>query len=225
MKPKTLARIALKNIEKGIYVFDSEQRKIEALRVIEDVLHGKPDINNDNLQDPIIEFNIGVYVPNFDYPIIPVDSTGEPIIWDEDDTNFVVPGNGTHIFRGIGLSGEKYYMGYLKSLAPFRETIVKVDRYTNLEFAAYAFLCTMTRIIDKDYALDHMVEDYALKIEYDVLLDHWKEFSKVDNIKEFENNQKHLYIKWLQKWICRYGTNPDAHMKILRFPKKEEIEI
>lgn len=220
MKPRTLARIALKNIQKGVFIFDCPERKKEALRVIDDILHGDPDVKNEHLDDPIVEFHIGVYIPNFDYPIVPVDTEGTPIVWDERNHSFKIPGNGTHVFRGIGISGEHYYMGYLKSLASFRDAEIKVDRYTNVDYAAYAFLCTMTRIIDKDYALDHMVDDYPLKIEYDVLLDHWQEFTKTEDVKIFEMKQKHLYIRWLQTWISKHGTNPDTHMRVLRNQKK-----
>lgn len=216
MKPRTLARIALKNIENGNFTFDSKKRNDEALRVIDDLLHGTPDVDNSQLDDPIVELHCGVYIPNFDYPLVPVDQDNNPIVWTSDDESYVVPGRGTHIFRGIGISGEPYYMGFLKCLAPFREATIKVDRYTDVDHAAFAFICTMSRVIDKDYALDHMVEDYALKNEFEVLLEHWQEISKTENIKDFEAEQKHLYIKWLQRWISIHGTNPDTHMRVLR---------
>lgn len=224
MKPRTLARIALKNIENKFFTFDCIDRKKEALRVIEDVLHGKPDIDNAQLDDPIVELHCGVYIPNFDYPLVPVNQNNEPIVWTEDDESYQIPGRGTHIFRGIGISGEPYYMGYLSCLAPFRESVIKVDRYTDVNHAAFAFMCTMTRVIDKDYALDHMVEDYGLKNEFEVLLEHWQDISKTENLKDFETEQKHLYIKWLNKWILTHGTNPDTHMRVLRNIKQTPIE-
>lgn len=224
MKPKTLAKIALEKINKNIFIFDKPERKNEAVKQINNVIKNKniENIINDELEDPILEFHIGVYVPNFDYPIIPVDKNGDPIIWENYDKNFIIPGNGTHIFRGVGISGEYYYMGLLKSLAPFRDIDIKVDRYTDLENAAYAFLCTMTRNIDKDWAMDHQVSDDPLQYEWDVLIDHWKDFTKVQNKKEFEMKQKHLYIKWLQKWISKHGTNPDTHMRLLRNTKRNQ---
>lgn len=225
MKPRTLARIAKRHIDSGKFIFDCPERKDEALRQIKALIKGEPEISNEDLNDPIVELHIGVYVPDFDYPIIPIDYQGNPIVWNKSE-NFVIPGNGSHIFRGVGLSGDYYYLGYLDSLSPFRDSIIKVDRYTDVDMAAYAMVCTMSRVIDKKKAQDFIVEDYPLLLEHDVLLKFWKskEGSVEKPLKEFEKEQKALYIKWLYKWISVNGTNPETHMRVLRNPKKNDIK-
>jgi len=222
MKPRALARYALRNIKNGKFQFDCLERKGEALRVIDDILRGDPNENKLDGDDPIIEFHIGIYIPNFDYPLVPIDKNKNSIVWAEENDSFIVPGSGTHTFRGIGLSGESYYMGYLKSLAPYKDALIKVDRYTDIEHAAFTMLCTMTRIVDKDKAFDFIPYDTPLQLEFDILLEHWNMASKSHDPKEFEKEQKHIYMKWLQQWICKHGTNPDTHMRALRIPKKEQ---
>lgn len=217
MKPRTLARIAMRNIESGKFIFDCQERKDEAIRQIKNIVSGPAAEDKSDHDDPIVEFHVGVYIPNFDYPIVP-ENNGEPMVWREDG-KYMIPGAGSHTFKGIGLSGESYYMGYLDTLSPYRNAIIKADRYTTVDRAAYAFLCTMTRVLDKAYALDHMVCDYPLKVEHEVLVEKWSDQTTQDNIKEFEDEQKHLYVKWLQKWIVTHGTNPDTHMRVLRLPK------
>jgi hypothetical protein len=218
MKPRTLARIAQRLIDNGTFVFDCPERKEEALKQIKNLLSGKAETVE--LEDPIVEFHIGVYIPNFDYPLIPVDRNNAPIVWKE-SKNYIIPGDGTHMFRGVGLSGEYYYMGYLESLAPYRDAIIKVDRYTDVTRAAYTMLCTMSRQLNKAELLDHMITDYPIKVEYDVLRENWEKNTSDVNVKEFEAQQKKLYIKWLQKWIMTHGRNPDTHMKVLRNPKNK----
>jgi hypothetical protein len=218
MRLKVFVNLCAKYIKNDIFIFDSEARKKEALTILNHVIynHTKYDISNDVLEDPIVEFEAGVYIPNFDYPIIPIDVDGNPIVWEPSNDKYVIPGNGTHIFRGVGLSGEHYYIGYIKNLNAFRECHIKVDRYTDINYALYAFLCTMTRILDKDAAFDHIVEKYPIKPEYEVLSDHWMAFSKSKNVKEFELNQKKLYMKWMQCWITTHGKQPVSHMRVLR---------
>lgn len=212
MKPRTLARIALKSIEDGTFTFDSLKRKDEAIRQMRQIVSGKADSNNP--EDPIIEIHIGVYIPNFDYPIIQSNDSGEPVIWVETG-DYSVPGTGSHVVKGIGVSGESYFLAFLDSLAPFREAIIKVDRYTDVVRAAHALVCTMTRILNKQEV--QKVTNLPLKMEYDVLMEEW---NKHDDVKEFDKEQHRLYIQWLQKWISVHGRNPDTHMRVLKPPKK-----
>jgi len=213
MKPRTLARVALKYIESNEFTFDSDLRKKEAVRQMRQIISGKP-VGMNPLEDPIIEIHIGVYVPNFDYPIVPIDEHGEPSVWKENG-KYLVPGHGNHVVKGISVSGESYFMSFLESLAPFRNTIIKVDRYTDVKRAAYALVSTMSRIINKKSL--EVVTTQPLKIEYDTLLEEWHTH---DDVKEFEKEQHKLYIKWLTNWIEIHGRNPDTHMRVLKTPKK-----
>jgi len=210
MKPRTLARFALKKINDNTFIFDTEERKAEAIRQMKKIIVGKPDSSN-SPEDPIVELHIGVFIPNFDYPIVPVDANGEAIVWQEDGT-YLIPGNGTHEMKGVSLSGESYFMSYLDSLAPYRDTVIKVDRYTNITRAAYALVCAMSRVVIKP-----PLNTVPLKIEYDVLLDEWNTHT---DIKQFEKEQHKLYIQWLGKWISIHERNPDTHMRVLRPAKK-----
>lgn len=219
MKPRTLARHALKLINSGLFSFDSDERKTEAIQQMKSILTGKPESEN-NPNDPIVEFHIGVFIPNFDYPIIPVDSNNDPIVWEEDG-EFPVPGLGTHTFKGVGISGEKYYMSYLTSLSPFREATVKVDRYTDMDRAAYALVCTMSQILNKE-TLIPSTGNMPIKMDYEELIEHWNSIPDHKD-KTFEDKQHKLYIKWLQKWINIHGKNPETHMRVLRTPKKSNI--
>lgn len=218
MKPRTLARHALKLIESGLFDFDCEDRKTEAVKQMKSIISGKTEAQN-NPDDPIIEFHIGVYIPNFDYPIIPTDEDHKPIVWEEDG-EFPVPGLGTHTFKGLGISGEKYYMSYMSSLAPFRDAVVKVDRYTDMDRAAYALVCSMSMILNKDEFIDS-IGDNPIKMDYEQLLDLWKSIPHSKD-KDFEDRQHKLYIKWLQRWINIHGKNPETHMRVLRTPKKSK---
>jgi hypothetical protein len=214
MKPRTLARIAIKHIEDGSFSFDTEERKQEAIRQMRQIISGKP-VGSNSPEDPIVEIHIGVYIPNFDYPIVPSDVvTGEPIVWQETN-QYLVPGPGSHIVKGVGVSGECYFMSFLGSLAPFRNAVIKVDRYTDVKRAAHALVCTMTRILEKD-AL-HGVTEQPLKMEYDALLEEWHTH---DDVKAFEKDQHKLYIRWLSRWIEIHGRNPDTHMRVLKPLKK-----
>jgi hypothetical protein len=214
MKPRTLARIAIKFIEDGSFIFDTEARKQEAIRQMRLIISGKPTVEN-NPEDPIIEIHIGVYIPNFDYPIVQTDALGEPVVWAENH-NYQVPGSGSHIVKGMSVNGEAYFMSYLNSLAPFRNTVIKVDRYTDVKRAAHALVCAMTRILDKSSI--KAITDQPLKMEYDVLLEEWNAH---EDAKTFEKEQHKLYIRWLSMWIEIHGRNPDTHMRVLKPPKKE----
>jgi hypothetical protein len=218
MKPRTLARYALDRIEDGTFTFDSDSRKKVCLEQIECLLHGKPKYEN-NPEDPIIEIHIGVYIPNFDYPIVPINEAGEPIIWKEDG-RYLIPGGGTHVVRGVGLSGEKYYINYLDSWAQFREAIVKVDRYTDMDRAAWAFISAMCLIEDKQ-KYTHAFGQFPIKLDQDELMYNWS--CKTENHKEFEAEQKKLYIRWLQGWIQTHGKNPETHLRVLRIKKDCKI--
>lgn len=214
MKPRTLARYALKKIQDGTFTFDTEDRKAEATRQMKKIVSGRPTSIN-NPEDPIIELHIGVYIPNFDYPIVATDEHGNPIVWKEDGI-YSVPGNGTHTVMGISLSGESYYMSYLESLAPFRDAVVKVDRYTDITRAAYALVCVMSHILNKT-ELSKEIGFAPLKVKYDVLLEEWNTH---EDAKQYEKDQHRLYIKWLMEWISVHGRNPDTHMRVLRPAKK-----
>lgn len=215
MKPRTLARHAIKCIKSGLFEFDTKKRQKEAMRQMKSIISGEPKYKNEDLDDPIIDFHIKVYVPNYDYPIIPVDKNNEPIVWEE-DFNYYIPSTNIE-FKGVGLSGELYYMQYLYSLAPFRNANIKVDKYIDLDRAACTLVSAMSQI---DYETKRktmiLINDNPIKLEYDELVHQWKN-NCVDNI--FEETQHKLYIKWLQKWISIYGKNPETHMKNLKLPK------
>lgn len=220
MKPRTLAKLALKWIDDGSFVFDCEDRKIEAIKQMKRLINGKTNEEN-NPTDPIIELHIGLYVPNFDYPLIPSSDWGEPIVWQEDDV-YKIPSKGTHILKGVGLSGEFYFMNLLQSLTPYRKAIIKVDKYTNLKRAAWVFVCNSCQILNKKELIKESGV-HPLKMEYEILKE---EFKKHEDVKKFENDQKRLYIKWLTKFIGIYRKNPETHMKVLKLEKvnvKENI--
>lgn len=219
MKPRTLAKLALKWIEDNSFKFDCEERKIEAIKQMKRLANGKTTEEN-NPEDPIIEIHIGVYVPNFDYPIIPCNTWGEPILWVEDN-KFDVPGKGTHSLKGVGISGEFYFMNYLTSLVPYRNAIIKVDKYTTVKRAAWVLVCTMSQILNKKELIKE-TGLYPLKMEYDVLKE---AFNKSDDIKKFEAAQKKLYMKWLSGWINTYRKSPNTHMKVLKLNKEKEKVI
>jgi hypothetical protein len=211
MKPRTLARIALKSISSGEFVFDTDDRKDEAIRQLKKIISGKADINNP--EDPIIEIHIGVYVPNFDYPVVNIDKNDEPIVWKEDG-KYAIPGDGSHIVKGIGISGDSYFLGYLDNLSSLREAIIKVDRYTDVKRAAYALCCSLTKIMNKkDF---QTINSQPLKLNQEILLEEW---NKHEDIKEYDKLQHKLYVKWLSKWINVHGRNPDTHMRVLKNPK------
>lgn len=214
MKPRTLARIALNKINDGTFTFDSDERKQEAIKQMKKIVCGKATEPN-NPEDPIIEFHIGVYIPNFDYPIVQVDDSNEPVIWVEDG-KYVINGSGSHVFKGVGVSGETYFMAFLDSLAPFRDAVIKVDRYTDVTRAAYALVCAMTTVLNKK-EISKDTGNKPLKVVYDMLLQSWNEH---EDVKEFDKEQHKLYIKWLSKWISIHERNPDTHMRVLRPNKK-----
>lgn len=223
MKPKTLARHALKMVESGLFEFDCLERKKEAIKQMKSIIKDKNATID--FDDTIIEIHIGVYIPNFDYPIIPIDENGIPIVWEEDG-EFNVPGPGTHTVKGIGLSGEKYYLSYMSSLAAFRDCDIKVDRYTDVERAAYALVCCVTHIINKNsiYFNDkfksyNIPTNVPLTLDFQHVIDDWNNISH-NRDKEFEEQQHKLYIKWLQRWINIHGKNPETHMKVLKSTKK-----
>ena len=217
MKLSTLARYAVGCITRNEFVFDSTKRRKEALKILKPVSSREP-ADPIQLDDPMMEFHISVYVPNFDYPIVPVDMNGNPLVWKEDFMTFNVPGNGSHTFKGVGNSGEKYYMGYLESLSPYKDCPVKVDKYTDIKRASHALVCTMSRILNKKEMHNFIVQDYPLLLEQEVLYDVWKNNSngQSESVKQFEAGQKKLYMKWLQRWIILHGKNPETHMKILK---------
>lgn len=212
MKPRTLAKYALNNIDNGLFEFDCEERQTEAVKQLQSIIRGKPISDNNELDDPIVEFHAGVYIPNFDYPIVKTDENGEPIVWKEDG-EFLIPGIESHIFKAVGLSGEKYDIHYMQSLSPFRNCIIKVDRYTDLDRASYALTIAVSLVLGKT-----INDDMPIKVEYDVLIDKWKKELDTHD-KSFEEQQHKLYIKWLQKWISIHGKNPETHMKVLKAPK------
>jgi hypothetical protein len=193
MKPRTLARHAWRMIENGTITFDTPERKKEGCRQVRQIINGVKKFKNDSI-DPIVEWHIGVYIPNFDYPLVPLDKNGEPLVWEEDLT-YHVCGDSTHTFRGISKTGEKYYLSHLDSLAPYKDVTIKVDRYTDLDRAAYALVSCMTLIQNKE----HYEIDYGFKpilMEHDEVVRMWKENKKVDpNFAE------------------------ETHMRILRTPK------
>jgi hypothetical protein len=82
--------------------------------------------------------------------------------------------------------------------------------------AAYALICTMSRILNKK-DLSKEAGTVPLKMEYDVLIEEWNQH---EDVKKYEKDQHHLYIKWLSKWIGIHGRTPDTHMRVLRPPKK-----
>jgi hypothetical protein len=215
MKPRTLARFALDWIESGDFIFDSEDRKQEAIRQLRRITVGKANEPN-HPEDPINEIHIGIYVPNFDYPVVPTDTWGNPFVWQEDN-KYIVPGNGSHIVKGIGISGTEYYLGFLNSLAPYRNTVIKVDKYTDFKRAAYALTCCVSQILNKKALLN---TDKPLKMSWELFTD---EYKKHEDVKLYEKQQKSLYIKWLTKWISIHHKNPDTHLKILKMFKKVSV--
>ncbi len=214
MKPRTLARYALKKIQDNTFIFDTNERKQEAIRQMKKIISGK-SIGVNNPEDPIVEIHIGVYIPNFDYPIVPVDDNGDVIVWKEDG-NYNIPKDGIHTVKGVSLKDESYFLSYLDSLAPYRDVIIKVDRYTDITRAAYALVCTMSRILNKE-VISKEATIVPLKMEYDALLEEWNTH---EDVKQYEKDQHKLYIKWLSKWISIHGRNPDTHMRVLRPVKK-----
>jgi len=213
MKPRTLARLALQWIDDNSFSFDTEERKVEAIKQLKRIINGKTtEINNpiDPL-DPITELHIGIIVPNFDYPLIPINSWGEPIIWKEDN-NYKIPGKGTHILKGISLNGETYLMKNIYNMCPYKNAIIKVDKYTDLKRAAWVFACNCCEILNKK---ENVKKDglYGLKYEYEVLK---TKFEEQINVKTYEKMQKNLYIKWLSKFINEYQKNPCTHMRLLK---------
>lgn len=211
MKPRTLARIALKKIKDGTFTFDKDERKREAIRQLKMIISGK-QAEDTNPKDPIIELNIGVYIPSFDYPIIPLDTNGEPIVWKEDKNYFISDSYSSHIIRGISITGETYFLSFLDTLSPYRDCIVKADRYTDTVRAAWALTCTVSKILNK-WELTKKMGMIPLKIESETIIDDWNKHSE---IKEFDHEQKKLYIKWLTKWIQIHGKNPNTHMRVLK---------
>lgn len=212
MKPRTLARYAYEWIQDGSFVFDCNERKEEAIKQLKRIIGGKATEPN-HPEDPLVEMHIGVYIPNFDYPIVPTDNWGNIYIWKEDG-NYQIPGKGSHIVKGISVSGTEYYLSYLESLAPYRNVIIKVDKFTDIKRAAYALVCCVSQIINKKELLNN---DKPLKMTWQVLEDKYKMH---EDAKEFEKQQKSLYIKWLSKWIMIHNKNPDTHLKVLKLPKK-----
>lgn len=206
MKPRTLARYTLNWIEDGSFIFDNESRKIEAIKQLKRIINGK-SVDLHDQDDPIVEIHIGIYVPNFDYPIIPSNTWGSPVIWTENH-KYLIPTK-THILKGIGISGESYYMNEIDNFNVYKNAIVKVDRYTDMKRAACVFASTLSQTIDKK-------ELGLLESEYEVLK---AEYKKHSNVKEFETSQKKLYIKWLSMFIETYGRSPKSHMKVLKVEK------
>jgi len=219
MKPRTLARLALQKIEDGTFIFDSEERKKESIRQMKRIIAGRPSFKNDG-DDPIIEIHISVYTPNFDYPVVPI-KENEPFVWKEDSL-YIVPGFGTHTVRAMSLNGNFYNLQFCDSLAPFRSSIIKVDKYTDPIRAAHALVCTASKIINKKEYRKNAVMDSQLCLSDELLLTHW---DSIPNKKEFEDKQKHLYVKWLQKWISFYHKSPETHMKVLKVTKDTKENI
>lgn len=215
MKPRTLARYALEWIEDGSFIFDNEERKTEAVKQMKRLVNGKASEDN-NPEDPIIEIHIGVYIPSFDYPVVPINEWGQPFVWKE-DRKYIVPGRGSHMVKGVGLNGNEYYLSYLASLAPYRNAVIKIDRYTDIKRAAYALVCCVSQILNKRELSLELVE-HPLKLEWEVLQ---SEYKKHADAVAYEKQQKALYIQWLGSWISVHGRNPDTHMKVLKNPKKE----
>lgn len=213
MKPRTLARYAFEWVQDGTFTFDCEDRKQEAIKQLKRIISGKATEDN-HPEDPLVEINIGVYIPNFDYPVVHTDNWGNIYVWKEDGT-YQVPGKGSHTVKGIGLSGAEYYLSYLESLAPYRNCVIKVDKYTDLKRAAYALVCCVTQILNKKAI--NAKSDKPIKMTWQVLEDKYKTH---EDVKQFEKEQKSLYIKWLAQWIAVHKKNPDTHMKVLKLPKK-----
>jgi hypothetical protein len=212
MKPRTLARFAYDWIMDGTFVFDNEERKTEAIKQLKRIISGKATEEN-NPEDPLVEIHIGVHIPNFDYPIVQTDNWGNPYVWKEDGV-YMVPGKGSHMVKGISISGTQYYLSYLESLATYRNCVIKVDKYTDFKRAAYALVCCVSQILNKKLLNN---TGKPLKMTWQVLVDRYKMH---DDAKEYEKQQKSLYIKWLGKWISTHNKNPDTHMKVLKLPKK-----
>lgn len=213
MKPRTLARIALQKIKEGIFIFDTEERKKEAVRQMKRIVSGRPPFKNEGT-DPIAEIHISIFTPNFDYPLVPTND-GKPFVWQEDH-KYIVPGYGTHIVRGVSINDNRYNLQFCDSLAPFRSAIVKVDKYTDPVRAAHALVCTMCSIENKkEFKKEKNMTD-QLVLSDGMLMKHW---DSIPNKKEFEDKQKHLYVKWLQKWIEIYHKSPGTHMKVLKLVK------
>lgn len=204
MKPRTLARYALKWIEDGSFIFDNEFRKTEAIKQLKRIINGKTNQTN-NPDDPIIELHIGLNVPNFDYPIVPLNNLGEPFIFKEDN-RYIIPSK-THVLKGIGLSGEKYYMDHLINFVPYKNAIIKVDKFTDMKRAACVFVNNLCQVLNKK----DLDEPNVIQLEYEVLKDIFK-----NKDKTFETSQKKLYIKWLGMFISIYNKNPETHMKVLK---------
>lgn len=211
MQLLTLARYALRQIKNGTFTFDSIERKKEAIHQLKLISH-ESKIQDYNLDDPILEIHIGVYIPNFDYPIIQTDENNSPIIWQENN-EYKINDKSSHIVSGIGLSGNSYYLAFLENLCPYRNSVVKVDRYTNIKRAAWALTNCVSKVLNK-WELLKKVGIIPIRLEYELIEDEFNK--KSDIIKEFESEQKKLYIKWLSKWISIHGKNPESHKKILK---------
>lgn len=211
MKPRTLARFAIKKIKEDFFIFDSEERKIEAIKRLKKLIAGRPP--KLEFDDPIEEIQISVNIPNFDYPIIDM-YEGEPYIWKENN-KYLIDDNASHIVKAIGISGEKYLLHNMESLAYFRNAVVKVDRYTDMTRAAYALICCVSKILNKKQ-LNKLSTEHPLKVEKTLIKTQWDLHNTTQN---YEKEQHHLYIKWLSKWICVHGKNPDTHMKVLKVEK------
>lgn len=223
MKLRSLAKFALKQFKKGVYHFDCPERQKEAERQIKAVTCLRHSYKNLDLEDPIVEIHVGVAIPNFDYPLVPLDGEGNPKIWVEDNI-FDVPGECTHTFRGIGLSGESYFLSHMENLLPFRDVVIKVDRYTDHHRAAYAFVCIMTQIIDKSM-FKNETGNLPIKNDHQTLVDTWDKMVGDKTEYIVRNDQQKLYLKWMQKWIAHYGRNPETHLKRLKIPEKPSKKL
>lgn len=218
MKPRTLARVAIKLIKDGTFVFDTNERKREAIRQIRSLLSSKSDAST--LSDPIKELQLGVFVPSFDYPIPPMNASGEIEVWQENG-KYSIP-QYTHHLTAISESGEKYYLDYLTSFASIKEANVKVDRYTDIRRAAWVLTSACCKVINKEKDKENFgFKDLELRDK--ILEDNWNKLSSLD--PDLDAKQHKLYVKWITTWIELHSKNPDTHMKVLKIPKKEDPAI
>jgi hypothetical protein len=222
MKPRTLARYALKKIKDDTFIFDSEIRKKEAIRQVKSIIKGPSKYESQrDFEDPIIELHLGLQLPHYNFPIIKTKNNGEVIIW-KDDYYYNIPIFDDYIVRGITLSGKKYNLKYLRTLSLYRDCVVKTDKYTDIDRAAFILCNCMSEVDHKD---KHELLNDNKMLLIDELEDIKQKYEKLcDKDETFREKSRNLYIKWLSKWIMTYGKNPETQMKILKLPEKLKDE-